>query len=188
MPPKSLVLGSLAIQAPPPTGHTVHVDASVCHNISLFKELLNEYRRLDDAIPMRLNRTTAQFRDRDRLGTGSKGSVQDQACTHLWKELVENWRKRTEIVTYCVNVLDRSLEERRAALGQSQGDPATQRRIQGELFSEETKKNHIHNELVVDTIVRKRTRAVFSARCRGFQPPSSDAEARKWWDAASARP
>jgi hypothetical protein len=37
---------------------------------------------------MRLNRTTAQFRDLDRLGSVGKGTVQDQACMHLWKELV----------------------------------------------------------------------------------------------------
>ena len=49
---------------------------------------MKEYRRLDDAITMRLNRTNAQFRDRDRLGTGGKGSVQDQTCMYIWKELV----------------------------------------------------------------------------------------------------
>jgi len=49
---------------------------------------MREYRKLDDAIVMRLNRTNARFRDRDREGTGGKGSVQDQACAYLWKELV----------------------------------------------------------------------------------------------------
>ena len=38
---------------------------------------------------MRLNRTNAQFRDRDRLGEmGKGGSVQDQACAYFWQELV----------------------------------------------------------------------------------------------------
>ena len=37
---------------------------------------------------MRLNRTDAQFRDRDRLGATGKGSIQDRACLHLWQELV----------------------------------------------------------------------------------------------------
>ena len=52
------------------------------------KDLMKEYRKLDDSITMRLNRTTAQFRDRDRLGIAGKGNLQDQACAHLWKELV----------------------------------------------------------------------------------------------------
>lgn len=37
---------------------------------------------------MRLNRSNAQFRDRDREGTGGKGSIQDQACAYVWKELL----------------------------------------------------------------------------------------------------
>lgn len=37
---------------------------------------------------MRLNRSHAQFRDRDREGTGGKGSIQDQACAYIWKELL----------------------------------------------------------------------------------------------------
>jgi hypothetical protein len=106
MPSKSPVLGSLAVQAPSLTPLVVHVSASTCHNLSLFKgqtstathvivcpltrrpDLLKEYRRLDDSILMRLNRTDAQFRDRDRLGAAGKGSVQDQSCIYMWKELV----------------------------------------------------------------------------------------------------
>ena len=49
---------------------------------------MNQYRKLDDTITMRLNRTNAQFRDLDRNGSAGKGSIQDQACAHLWKELV----------------------------------------------------------------------------------------------------
>ena len=37
---------------------------------------------------MRLNRSNAQFRDRDREGTGGKGSIQDRACAYVWKELL----------------------------------------------------------------------------------------------------
>lgn len=49
---------------------------------------MSQYRKLDDTITMRLNRTNAQFRDLDRIGSAGRGSVQDQACAHLWKELV----------------------------------------------------------------------------------------------------
>jgi len=52
-------------------------------------DLLKEYRRLDDSVTMRMNRNTAQFRDRDRMGLGTRGANnQDEACLYFWKELV----------------------------------------------------------------------------------------------------
>ncbi|ETW75710.1 hypothetical protein HETIRDRAFT_422381 [Heterobasidion irregulare TC 32-1] len=187
MPPKSPVLGSLAVQAPSLTPQIVHVSPSTCHNLSLFKELMKEYRRLDDTITMRLNRTNAQFRDRDRLGTGGKGSVQDQTCMYIWKELVENWKRRTDVIEYCVGVVDQSMEQKRQALGEKVGDPVEQRKIQGDLFADEVKRNQVHNELSVEKIVRQRSLDAFSSRCRYFEPPLTDAEARKWWDEAHSR-
>ncbi|TFY61597.1 hypothetical protein EVJ58_g4412 [Rhodofomes roseus] len=151
MPPQQPQLGSLAIQAPSLAPKTVHVSASTCHDLSLFKDLLKEYRRLDDSITMRLNRTTAQFRDRDRLG-----------------------------------LVDQSMEGKRMALDAETEDPAAQRRIQGALYADEVKRNQVHNELVVEQIVRKRSLDAFRSRCKYFEPPLTDADARKWWDAARA--
>lgn len=55
-------------------------------------DLLKEYRRLDDTITMRLNRANAAVRDQEREKTssrsGGKGTIQDQACSSLWQELV----------------------------------------------------------------------------------------------------
>ncbi|KAI0796788.1 caffeine-induced death protein 2-domain-containing protein [Abortiporus biennis] len=186
MPSKQPELGSLAIQAPSLTPQTVHVTPSTCHDLSVFKDLMKEYRKLDDSITMRFNRTTAQFRDRDRLGLGGKGSVQDQACAHLWKELVENWKRRTDIIEYCVGVVDRSMDEERKSLETQQSDPAEKRRIQGLLYADEVKRNMVHNELTVEQIVRHRTLDAFRSRCKYFEPPRSDVEARKWWDAAQS--
>ena len=53
--------------------------------------------------------------------------------------MVENWNRRTEIVGYCVNVVDQSLEEKRTSLENTGSDPATQRKIKGALFAEEVK-------------------------------------------------
>ena len=52
-------------------------------------DILKEYRRLDDTILMRLNRANAAVRDHERVHreTGG-GTVQDQACASLWRELV----------------------------------------------------------------------------------------------------
>ncbi|KZT74268.1 hypothetical protein DAEQUDRAFT_682020 [Daedalea quercina L-15889] len=184
MPPQQPQLGSLAIQAPLLAPKTVHVSASTCHDLSLFKDLLKEYRRLDDTITMRLNRTTAQFRDRDRHGLGGRGTVEDEACIQIWRELVANWKRRTEIVDYCVGVVDQSMESKRMAIDAETENPAAQRRIQGALYAEEVKRNQVHNELAVEQIVRKRSLDAFRARCKYFEPPLTDADARKWWDAA----
>ncbi|KAI0353531.1 hypothetical protein OH77DRAFT_1406706 [Trametes cingulata] len=183
MPSKQPQLGSLAIQAPSLTPKTVHVSPSTCHDISVFKDLMNQYRKLDDTINMRLNRTTAQYRDRERSGLPGKGDVEEQACAHVWRELVANWSRRKEIVEYCVGVIDQSLEEKRQTLQNAGDDASAQRRAKGILYAEEVKRNQIHNELTVETIVRKRTFDAFRSRCRYFEPPTSDAEARKWWDA-----
>jgi hypothetical protein len=109
---------------------------------------------------MRLNRTNAQFRDRDRLGETGKGSVQDQACAYFWKELVgeveqisdfawllktrlpENWKRRTEIVEYCASVADHFVETEQQSFqveSQSNTDPAWNRRAQAALFENEVK-------------------------------------------------
>ncbi|KAH9938272.1 caffeine-induced death protein 2-domain-containing protein [Fomitopsis serialis] len=187
MPLQQPQLGSLAIQAPSLAPKTVHVSASTCHDLSLFKDLLKEYRRLDDSITMRLNRTTAQFRDRNRLGLGDKGTVEDEACMQSGRNLsVTNWTRRTEIVGYCVGVVDQSMEGKRMALDAETNDPAAQRRIQGALYAEEVKRNQVHNELVVEQIVRKRSLDAFRSRCKYFQPSMTDADARQWWDAAHA--
>lgn len=52
---------------------------------------MKEYRKLDDSITMRLNRTIAQYRDMDRIGSAGKGTVEDQACLQVWRELVGSW-------------------------------------------------------------------------------------------------
>jgi hypothetical protein len=66
-----------------------HHTANAFIYLILRTELLKEYRRLDDAIPMRLNRTNAAMRDKQRSGDQAlAGNVQDEACAYLWRELV----------------------------------------------------------------------------------------------------
>ena len=122
----------------------------------MLTDLLKEYRLLDDRINVRLNRTNAQFRDRDREGKG-KGNVQDDACIYLWKSLVgrlclrlrvvvcltpaclENWKRRTEIVSYCVGVVDKSMDEKRQSKQDQASDSSAQRQIQAALYADEVK-------------------------------------------------
>ncbi|RDB22874.1 Coiled-coil domain-containing protein 58 [Hypsizygus marmoreus] len=184
MPPKQQLLGSLAIQTPVQTPQIVRVSPSTCHDLSLFKEILREYRRLDDTIIMRLNRANAAVRDKERLQDSTGGNVQDQACLNMWRELVSNWKRRTELVEYCVKVVDQSLNEKRKAMDTQSDDPRTQRKIQAEIFADEVKRTQVHNELTVESIVRKRAADAFRSRCQFFVPPTTDPEAREVWNAA----
>ncbi|KAF8484704.1 caffeine-induced death protein 2-domain-containing protein [Russula ochroleuca] len=187
MSPRVPALGSLAVQSPSQSSQLVHVSPATCHNLSLFKELLKEYRKVDDAVTTRINRTTAQFRDRDRLGASGKGSVQEQACAYLWKELVANWKRRAEIIDYCVKVVDE------AQVGQSDhraGTDVGTRPSSSSLSlggTDEAKYRQVHNELAIEKIIRRRSIDAFVSRCRYFEPPQSDADGQRWWKEAHER-
>ncbi|KZT36713.1 hypothetical protein SISSUDRAFT_963647, partial [Sistotremastrum suecicum HHB10207 ss-3] len=177
-------LGSAALQRPSSPPQVVHVSASTCQNLSLFKDLMKEYRRLDDTINMRLNRNLAAFRDRDRLRSSGKSvaSLQDESCAYFWRELVASWKGRAEIIDYCVQVVDQTMAQKRAALEAQETGPDAERKIQAALFGDQVKLNQIHNELAVEKIVRRRSLEAFTSRCRYFQPPMSDVEGREWWE------
>ncbi|KAF9451714.1 hypothetical protein P691DRAFT_723488 [Macrolepiota fuliginosa MF-IS2] len=178
-------LGSQAFQDPSLHSQTVHVSPSTCQDLSLFKDILREYRRLDDTITMRLNRANATMRDQQREhDSGSRENVQNQACAYLWRELVANWKRRTQLVQYCSAVVDQSLKEKREALQEQSNDHAQQRKTQAAIFADEVKRNQVHNELTVESIVRKRAVEAFRSRCQYFVPQSADEEARRLWDAA----
>ncbi|KAJ6613459.1 caffeine-induced death protein 2-domain-containing protein [Mycena sp. CBHHK59/15] len=183
--PSTLVLGSLSLQSPSPSTQIVSVSSSTCLEISLFKDLLREYRKLDDSITMRLNRETAMVRDQERNTStrSGQGSVQDQACANLWQELVSNWNRRRQLIEYCVDVVDRSKEQKQKA-AQAEDDPARRRTIEAAVFTDDVKRNQVHNELSIDTIVKKRSLEAFRSRCRYFVPPLTDTAARKLWDMA----
>lgn len=136
--------------------------------------LLKEYRKLDDSINMRMNRTSAQFRDRDRAGTTKKGeNLDDQACLYVWKELTgalflytrtsifstwssDNWKRREDLINYCVNIMDQPTPP--TSSGGSPGADATQRRLaEAESYSAEVKKSQIKRELTVEGIIRRRS-------------------------------
>ncbi|KAJ6515903.1 caffeine-induced death protein 2-domain-containing protein [Mycena sanguinolenta] len=184
--PSAPVLGSASLsQSSSSATQIVSVSQSTCSDISSFKELLKEYRRLDDSINMRLNRENAMVRDQERLnGRLAKGSVQDQVCANLWSQLVSNWSRRRTIIEYCVGVVDQSKEEKQKA-AQAEEDPARRRAIETALFADDVRRNQVRDELAIDAIVRKRSLEAFRSRCRYFVPPLTDSEARKMWDTAS---
>ncbi|KAJ7095373.1 caffeine-induced death protein 2-domain-containing protein [Mycena belliarum] len=183
MPP---VLGSISLQSPSPATRTVSVSRSTCLELGSFKDLLREYRKLDDSITIRLNRESAMVRDQERIsGRPGKGSAQDQACANLWRELASNWSRRKQLIDYCIDVVDQSKQEKQRA-AEAEEDPARRRAHDAAVFSDEVKRNQVHSELSVDAIVKTRSVQAFRSRCRYFVPPLTDDDARKLWDAASA--
>ncbi|KAG8764141.1 hypothetical protein FRC12_008251 [Ceratobasidium sp. 428] len=117
---------------------------------------MKEYRKLDDSVTMRMNRNLAQFRDRDRLSS-RRTAPQDDACLHFWRELVANWVNRTEIVNYCVAVVDKSMDAKREALAGQDLKLDENRKTASSLYSDEVKRNQMHNELAIEAIIRQRS-------------------------------
>lgn len=87
MPYRQPIMGSQAMFSPSADAKSVQVDPATCYNISLFKELMREYRKVDDNVTMRLNRTVAQFRDRERHASAAH-KPEEEACAFFWKDLV----------------------------------------------------------------------------------------------------
>ena len=57
----------------------------------------------------------------------------------LAKVRAENWKRRTDIIEYCVGVVDISLDEKRRELSVEGSDTATARKMKGALYAEEVK-------------------------------------------------
>jgi hypothetical protein len=50
----------------------------------------------------------------------------------------ENWKRRTTIVDYCVNVVDTSIASKRTTIEES-ADPAAQRKSKAEMYADQVK-------------------------------------------------
>ncbi|KAG6817398.1 hypothetical protein H0H87_009042 [Tephrocybe sp. NHM501043] len=101
------------------------------------------------------------MRDSDRINDSST-NIQDRACLNVWREL---------LIDYCVLVVDQSLDEKRSVVEDETQDKATKRKVQGHIFAEQVKRSQVHNELKVESIIRRRA--------------IDDSEARETWDAAA---
>ncbi|PVF96350.1 hypothetical protein CPB86DRAFT_762381 [Serendipita vermifera] len=125
----SPVLGTAALQNPATT--RLNITASTCSQLSIFKDVMREYRKLDDSIVIRMNRNNALFQDSARnrpsprsrpanpSNSGSnEGNNETEACLYFWKQLVANWKSRTEIIDYCAQVVDSQLHEKENTLNE----------------------------------------------------------------------
>jgi len=77
------------------------------------------------------------------------------------------------MIHYCVQAVDARLQEKRSALDRTDIALDADRDSRDDFYSDEVKKNQIHNELTVESIIRQRSLAAFrsSSQCRFFVPP-----------------
>ena len=85
---------------------------SLCAHLSAFHQLLRDSRDLDDAIALRLNRTSALDRANNATTTDRQ-----HTCDHFWSQLVARWTTRGQAIDYCDQLVGRTAAE----IGQGQG-------------------------------------------------------------------
>ncbi|KAI9490781.1 caffeine-induced death protein 2 [Zychaea mexicana] len=129
------------------------LNPSTCYNLSFFKEIMKELRRVDDNIIPRMNSTDTHS---------------EKACGEFFSQLAQSYRKRENAVDYCLKVMDEQIEKKTKLLEEDPDDYETK----SSLFSDETKRRMIANELVVEDIVRARSLQVFKTKCKVFDTSS----------------
>jgi len=181
-------LGSLALQAHSSETQTIRVTPWTCQDLSSFRAILKEYRQLDDTIIMRLNRANALIRDQEREDERpGTSSVQNQACLAVWRELLANWQRRTELINYCDAVVGESVRRNQESEAANPENPAAQRRAAAAAYSDQVKRDNIQREPRVEGIIRTRAVDAFYSRCRFFSPPQNDAGSIATWEEARKR-
>lgn len=119
-------LGSSSVLKPLTPPNVLNLTPNTCLAASEFRVLLRQYRALDDGITTRLNRSFARSRDLGQspspsllsgggkvtsssstdLGTSTYANAAPGACATFWRELVDVWIGREEVVKFCIRVVD----------------------------------------------------------------------------------
>ncbi|WWC59348.1 uncharacterized protein I303_101900 [Kwoniella dejecticola CBS 10117] len=173
----------------------VTVTAETCFNLSVFRDIVRQYRKLDDQIIIRLNRAQAQLRDQDRLqsipsasassssssSSSLKMSGSEGMCAKLWQEMMAGWAHRQTLLTFCSETVNDSLSHKTEIdQNPNKSTPRWERGIK----EEEVLADQLESEQSIEAIIRKRTLDAFKSRCQFFSPPPSDQISRAWWDLA----
>ncbi|RIB05937.1 caffeine-induced death protein 2 [Gigaspora rosea] len=135
----------------------IEVDSSICYNLTYFKDLMKEYRKIDDNIILRMNTTDTHS---------------EQACAEFFKQLTKAYSKRGQIINRCLKIIDQELEKKQKALA----DDPYDNDLKNQMFVEESKRRMISNEITVEEIVRDRSLTVFKNKCRMFHIPKEISE------------
>jgi hypothetical protein len=52
---------------------------------------------------------------------------------------LENWKRRTEMINYCVDIVDQSMDGKRKSSTSEEGDARAERKAQAVMFADEVK-------------------------------------------------
>ncbi|KAI9025348.1 caffeine-induced death protein 2 [Phycomyces nitens] len=129
------------------------LNQNTCFNFSFFKDMMKELRRVDDNIVPRLNSTDTHS---------------ETACADFFKQLSTAYAKREHAINYCLKTMDDVIDSKYKKLQEDPDDYDTQ----SSLYSDESKRRMVANELMVEDIVRERTLQVFKSKCRIFDTSS----------------
>ncbi|WRT64864.1 uncharacterized protein IL334_001800 [Kwoniella shivajii] len=165
----------------PPKQMTVTTET--CYNLSVFRDIVRQYRKLDDQIIIRLNRAQAQLRDEDRLNPNSNHmSGSEGMCARIWSEMMSGWAHRQTLLTFCSQTVQSSVEGKKNVDADTPivTGPKWERGIK----EEEVLADQLASEESVEAIIRKRTLDAFKSRCPFFSPSPSDPSGKAWWDLA----
>lgn len=69
----------------------------------------------------------------------------------------ENWRRRTEIISYCVEVVDKSIDAKQQAIEEFEEDAHSRRSTQAALYSDKVKVYHLKIPMYQDLTVSAAT-------------------------------
>ncbi|KAJ2663602.1 hypothetical protein IWW48_001285 [Coemansia sp. RSA 1200] len=125
----------------------IEMSARICLDMSHFKAVMKQLRKVDDNIILRMNNTN----------TTAPGE-----CMALFQILQTAYRRREHDIGMCLGVLDRRISDVEEA--DDDGGRST-------LFSLRTQRDWVASERGVEDIVRRRSLDVFKSRCQFFEFP-----------------
>ncbi|KAI9605748.1 hypothetical protein H4Q26_004113 [Puccinia striiformis f. sp. tritici PST-130] len=103
--------------------------------------------------------------------------AQAHQCQGFWNMLTASWLSRENLIRSCIDVVDRSVQERNDAIHRLSMDPTdpknvpplssskTKSQLEAEVYNAELKRRMIHDELTVESTIRKQTIQKFRTRC-----------------------
>ncbi|KAF9112397.1 Coiled-coil domain-containing protein 58 [Mortierella sp. AM989] len=127
---------------------------TTCYNLSKFRATMKSFRVLDDNIILRLNETNTHA---------------EAACANFFNELVAAYQKRDASIKFCLEIMDKNIAKKREKLYQDPDDYT----LKDSIMTDESKRQIIANESVVEDIVRGRSLKAFQEKCALFDLPEN---------------
>ncbi len=73
--------------------------------------------------------------------------VAQDSVKFLIRQMTANWARRTQLVQFCVDVVDKSVQDKKAIVEDSESTPASQRKALAEIYSDTVKVRVCHVSL-----------------------------------------